>query len=164
MLFCKCCKIFKNILWQNISEWLLLKFRSSRQVFCKKDVLKNFAKFTGKQLCRVSFWIKLQTWGLHFIKKRLLAQVFYEVLKKTFFIEHLWWVILYVYQGILRKKFSEHFFYTAHLRNCLFHVQVAEVQPADTLFFKHFMQEQEVAIQGRHLLKILKNICEEVNS
>ena len=83
--------------------------------------------------------------------------MFCEVLKNTFFIEQLWWVILYVYQGILRKKFSEHFFYTAHLRICLFHVQVAEVQPADTLLFKHFMQAQEVAIQGRHLLKILKN-------
>ena len=30
--------------------------RSSRpEVFCKKGVLKNFTKFTGKHLCRVSF-------------------------------------------------------------------------------------------------------------
>ena len=29
-------------------------------VFYKKGALKSFAKFTGKQLCRVSFSIKLQ--------------------------------------------------------------------------------------------------------
>ena len=35
--------------------------RSSRpEVFCKKDVLRKFAKFTGKDTCtRVSFLIKL---------------------------------------------------------------------------------------------------------
>ena len=33
-------------------------FRSSRsEVFCKKDVLKDFAKFTGKHLCE-SFFLK----------------------------------------------------------------------------------------------------------
>ena len=36
---------------------------SSPEVFCKKDVLKNFAKFAGKRLCRVSFLIKLQACG-----------------------------------------------------------------------------------------------------
>ena len=35
--------------------------RSSRpEVFCKKDVLRNFTKFTVKHLSRVSFLIKLQ--------------------------------------------------------------------------------------------------------
>ena len=29
--------------------------------------------------------------------------------------------------------FSEHFFYKAPLRNCLFHEQVAEFQPLDTV-------------------------------
>ena len=29
------------------------------EVFCKKDVLRNFAKFTGKQLCQSLFLIKL---------------------------------------------------------------------------------------------------------
>ena len=36
-----------------------------------------------------------------------------------------------VYQWILRIS-SEHLFYRAPLRNCLFYVQVAEFQPADT--------------------------------
>ena len=46
------------------------------QVFCKKGVLRNFAKFTGKQVC-------------NFIKKETLAQVFSyefcEISKNTFF-------------------------------------------------------------------------------
>ena len=34
-------------------------FRSSRpKVFCKKGVLKYFAKFTGKNLCESIFFIK----------------------------------------------------------------------------------------------------------
>ena len=41
-------------------------FRSSHpEVFCRKGVLRNFAKFTGKHLCQ----------GL-FFKKETLAQVF----------------------------------------------------------------------------------------
>ena len=44
--------------------------RSSRpEVFCKKVVLRNFAKFTGKQLCQ-------RPQAYIFIKKETLAQVF----------------------------------------------------------------------------------------
>ena len=43
------------------------------EVFCKKGVLKNFAKFTGKQLCQSLFSNKDL---LHFIRKDTLAQVF----------------------------------------------------------------------------------------
>ena len=53
----------------------LIGFRISRsEVFAGKSVLKNFAKFTGKQLCRGSFLIKLQASGLRpatLSKKRL---------------------------------------------------------------------------------------------
>ena len=35
-------------------------YRSSRpEVFCKKGVLRNFAKFTGKQLCQTLFFDKV---------------------------------------------------------------------------------------------------------
>ena len=33
------------------------------EVFCKKGVLRNFAKFTGKHLCQSLFLIKLQAGG-----------------------------------------------------------------------------------------------------
>ena len=60
--------------------------RSSRpEVFCKKGVLRNFAKFTGKHLWPAT---GLQQ-ACNFIKKDTLAQVFScefcEISKNTFF-------------------------------------------------------------------------------
>ena len=71
--------------------------RSNRpEVFCKKGDLKNFAKFTGKQLCQSLFFNQVA--GLR--KKKILAQVFAcefcEISKNTFFTEHLWWLLLNV--------------------------------------------------------------------
>ena len=41
----------------------LNKYRSNRaEVFRKKGVLRNFAKFIGKHLCQVYFLLKLQAW------------------------------------------------------------------------------------------------------
>ena len=37
---------------------------SRPEVFCKKVVLKNVAKFTGKHLSQSLFLTKLQAWGL----------------------------------------------------------------------------------------------------
>ena len=57
-----------------------LSVKSSRpEVFCKKDVLTNFAKFTGKHFCQSLFLYKVA--GLRpmvciFIKKETLAQMF----------------------------------------------------------------------------------------
>ena len=54
------------------------------EVFCKKGVLRNFTKFTGK----------------HVIKKETMAQEFScgfcEISKNTFFTEHLRWLLLYL--------------------------------------------------------------------
>ena len=50
--------------------------------FCKKDVYRNFTKFTGKHLCQSLFFT------LNFIKKETLAQVFsckfFKISKNTF--------------------------------------------------------------------------------
>ena len=43
-------------------------------MFCKKGVLRNFAKFTGKHLRQSLFF--LQAWACNFIKKETLAQMF----------------------------------------------------------------------------------------
>ena len=67
-----------------------MKFVVSRKsldnVFCKKDVLKNFAKFTGKHLYQCLFLNKVA---------EDLAQVFScefcEIFKNTFSSEHLQW-------------------------------------------------------------------------
>ena len=61
-------------------------------MFYKKDVLRNFAKFTGKHLCQRLFLNKvagLRPKACNFIKKKFLAQVFScefcEISKNTFF-------------------------------------------------------------------------------
>ena len=61
------------------------------EVFCKKGVLRNFAKFTGKRLCQSLFYNKvagLRPQACNFIIKEPLAQVFsYEfcaIFKNTF--------------------------------------------------------------------------------
>ena len=52
-------------------------YGSSRQeLFCKKGVLRNFAKFTGKHLCQNLFFSKVADQACNFIKKEILAQVF----------------------------------------------------------------------------------------
>ena len=68
--------------------------RSNHQeVFCKKDVLKKFAKSTGKHLCQSPFLNKVAGATYNFIKIDTLAQVFpcefCEFFKNIFFAEHL---------------------------------------------------------------------------
>ena len=74
--------------------------RSSRpEVFCKKSVLRNFTKFTGKRLCQSLFFDKVA--GLRLatlLKERLwhscLPVSFVKLLRIPFFTEHLWWLLL----------------------------------------------------------------------
>ena len=62
-----------------------------RRCSVRKDVLGNFAKFTGEHLFQSLFFNKVAG---KFIKKEALAQVFScefcEIFKSTFFTEHLW--------------------------------------------------------------------------
>ena len=64
---------------------------SHRKCSLRKGVLRNFAKFTRKNLCQSLFIIKLQASASNFIKKRL-TQVFpcefCEISKNTLFTEH----------------------------------------------------------------------------
>ena len=50
-----------------------VSYRSSRpEVFCKKGVLRNFTKFTGKRLCQSLFFNKVAgLWAATLLKKRL---------------------------------------------------------------------------------------------
>ena len=64
-------------------------YRSSRpDVFCKKGVLRNFGKFTGKDLCQSLCFNKVAGQACNFIKIKTLAQFFScefcEISKKTF--------------------------------------------------------------------------------
>ena len=90
----------------NIHEMKLYKqcwnCGSSRpEVFCKKGVLRNFTKFTGKHVYQSLFFNKVA--GLRpatFLKKRLWHRCFpvnfVKFLRTPFFIEHIWWLLLKV--------------------------------------------------------------------
>ena len=73
---------------------------SRPEVFCKKDVLGNFAKFIGKHLSQSLFINKVA--GLRpatLLKKKLWGKCFplnfAKFLRTPFFTEHLWWLPLY---------------------------------------------------------------------
>ena len=82
--------------WNYLSKY----FRNNRpEVFCKKGVLRNFAKFTGKHLCQSLFFDKVA--GLRpgtLFKKSLWYRCFpvnfAKFLRTSFFIEHLRWLLL----------------------------------------------------------------------
>ena len=72
-------------------------------MFCKKGALKNFTKFTGKHLHLSLFFIKVA--GLRpvtLFKKRFWHRCFSvnfaKFLRAPFFMEHLRWLILRLYQ------------------------------------------------------------------
>ena len=77
-----------------------LTVRSSRQeVFCKKGVLTNFTKLTGKQLCQSLFFHEVE--GLRsatLLKKRLWHSCFpvnfVKFLRTPCYKEHLGWLLL----------------------------------------------------------------------
>ena len=71
---------FSRAWWAN-----LRKLRTSRlEVFCRKGVLKIFAKFTGKHLCQ----------SLFFNNVAGLKRSFAKYLRAPFFTEYLRWLLL----------------------------------------------------------------------
>ena len=86
--------------WSNLKTENKIQIwkQSSRRV-CKKGVLKNFPKFTGKHQRQGVFFNKVA--GLRpatLLKKRLWRRCFpanfTEFLRTSFFIEHLRWLLL----------------------------------------------------------------------
>ena len=66
------------------------KDRSSHQRYSIiKDVLRDFAKFTGRQLCQSLFFNKLQALEKETLAQGLFSCEFCEISNNTFFIEHL---------------------------------------------------------------------------
>ena len=85
----------------NEVNFFLIEFRSSRpEMFCRKGVLKNFAKFTGNHLCR-SLFFNEDLRPATLLKKRLWHRCFLvniaKFLRTNFFTEQLRWLLLRVY-------------------------------------------------------------------
>ena len=73
--------------------------RTNHQRCSVKTLLLKISQNSKENTCsRVSILIELQAEVYNFIKKETLAQVFScefcEIFKNTFFIEHLWWLLL----------------------------------------------------------------------
>ena len=86
--------------------------RSSHpEVLCKKAALKNLAKFIENTLCQSLFFNKVAVY------KATLAQVFLceycEILKTSFFIEHLRWLLVVKLEPLKSAKFEFQLFLPA---------------------------------------------------
>ena len=94
------------------SAEVLVHWSSHRCCFVKEDVHNNFAKFTGKHLCR-SLCFKKSLEVCNVIKKETLAQVFScefcEISQNNFFSEHTSRRLLLVRDGKTdnMKQFTE---------------------------------------------------------
>ena len=81
---------------------------SHADVFCIKDVLKNFAKFTRKHLCQSLSFYKVAGLSLEILAQRFWYRYFpvnfAEILKNTFFIEHYWWLVLEIVVHTLERR------------------------------------------------------------
>ena len=72
------------------SKSLTDRSSSCLQLFFKIDILKNFVIFTRNHLCWRSFLIKLHGWR----PATLLKRDSNKSLRKPFYIERLWWLLL----------------------------------------------------------------------
>ena len=92
-------QMFSTSDWRTILNTLQSFFRNSRpEVFCKKGVLRIFAKFTRKHLCQSLFHNTVEV--CNFIKKetvrcKAFPVNFAKFLRIPIIIEHLWWLLLF---------------------------------------------------------------------
>ena len=104
---------------KNVLYWCLAHIRSSwPEVFYRKGVLKNFAKFTGKHL-QASTLLKKRLWH------RWFPVNYVKFLRTLFFTEHLRWLLLKNETLFWRSEhlkimsaFPVYFIYTSFLFNC----------------------------------------------
>ena len=79
-----CCKYISGIYLNMLgSQWQ----KQPPEVFCKKSVLRNFVKFTEKQLCQSLFFNKvagLRPQSVTLFKKRTMTMVLSWCLRTTF--------------------------------------------------------------------------------
>ena len=81
--------------FMGITISVLNKGRSScPEMFSKKGVLRNFAKFTGKHLCQSPFFIKVAGLRQERLWHRCFPVNFAKFLRTAFITEHIWWLLL----------------------------------------------------------------------
>ena len=100
-----------SLIFLLFGSWSLVR-SSHPEVFCKKGVLRNFAKFTGKHLCQSLFFNKvagLRPKACIFIKKRLRHGYFHasfaEFLRTLSLIEQYCCLVSYLLVWVMSKFF-----------------------------------------------------------
>ena len=97
-------------------------------MFCKKGVLKNFVKFTGKHLSQSAFLIMKQAATCNFIKKRLWPRwfpvSFSKFSRKCMFIEHVRWLLLVLFFLFAHKEWKNVCFDTEFIEFADFYTAV----------------------------------------
>ena len=82
-------RFWLHLQWEAVvlnTPLIISTMRSSRsQVLCKKDVLKNFAKFKGKDLCLSLFLVKLEALS----PAHVFSDEFCKIFKNSYFVKHL---------------------------------------------------------------------------
>ena len=113
----------KKYMQNKLLNLILVKFYAQKTKQTKDkywiSVLKNFAVFPGKQLCCILFLMKLLVFrAATLLKKSSNTGVFLWILQmfnNSFFIEHLWWLLLKSECNLTRYLFFmtfEHLKYT----------------------------------------------------
>ena len=106
----------ENSINKSLLKSLLSNTRNSRpEVFCKKGVLRNFAKFTGKHRCQTLFFNKVAGLIPATLLKKSLWHKFFTVnfvnfLRTPILTEYLWWLLLkheLLYRTILQKGYTK---------------------------------------------------------
>ena len=97
---------------------------SHQRCSMKKGVRRNFTKFTGKHLCQILFFNKVAGLSPAILsKKRLWHRCFpvnfAKFLRASFFIEHLWWLLLVVLDNLLKLRNQVNVYFTLR-KKCLF--------------------------------------------
>ena len=111
-------------------------------MFCKKGVLRNFVKLTGKHLCQSLFFNKVA--GLRpatLLKKRLWRKCFpvnfARFVRKPFIIEHLW--------RLLRNLFVDYQITISQIWKQVFNMQT----PAASVKNENFMRTYHGKVSSR---------------
>ena len=157
------------IFYGNGDSFNMIFIRSSRpEVFCKKNVLRNFIKFTGKHL-RQSLLIKKV---YKFIEKETLAQLFWQdsgadsgfpvnfvkFLRTTFLTKNLWWLLLFYHNNspkihkdhLYCKLFFTSKYFLSGNKHC-FYFQLSSLQK---YFFKATILGQIFRTKWRNPVKL----------
>ena len=108
-------------------------------MFCKKGILRNFAKFTGKHLCRSLFLIKLEASTCNLIKKETLAQVFFVNFAK-----------------FLRTLFLQNTSGRLLLKNGAFAVIIDKISSLFYFYFVYLVLTWSISLLAKYLCLILE--------